>query len=123
MHVSDEVYGAPARGWFIADVAGASMLPTLRAGDLLVVRVQRAPAAYRRGQLALVHFEARPGLVMVKRVHEARPGGLWVAGDNLSASDASEKFGLAHPLGRVVARLWPRPSLLRRRGGRPGGRG
>lgn len=116
--MSDEVYGAPPRGWFIADVAGASMLPTLRAGDLLVVRAGRDPMAYRRGQLALVHFDARPGRVMVKRVQEARPGGLWVAGDNPSASDASEKFGLAHPLGRVAARLWPRPKLCR--SGRPG---
>lgn len=111
--MSDEVYGAPARGWFVADVAGESMRPTLRPGDLLIVRATRDPGAYRRGQVALVHFDARPGRVMVKRVITSHPGGLWVRGDNPAASDASEKFGLAQPLGRVVARLWPRPAVLR----------
>lgn len=90
------------------------MVPTLRSGELLLVRAQRRCSAYAPEQLALVHFDARPGRIMVKRVQAVHPGGLWVAGDNVGASDASESFGLAHPLGRVLARIWPRPRLLRR---------
>ena len=110
--MSDEIYGAPARGWFTAGVAGESMLPTLRPGDLLVVRADRRIDAYAPGMLALVHFEARPGRIMVKRVQYRRDHGLWVRGDG-RASDASESFGLAQPLGRVLARLWPRPRVFR----------
>lgn len=112
--MSSECFGAPATGWFTADVAGPSMLPGLRPSDLLLVRAQRRAAAYAVGQLALVHFDARPGRIMVKRVREVHPAGLWVTGDNSAASDASERFGLAQPLGRVIARIWPKPRLLLR---------
>lgn len=113
VNVSDELAAVPSSGWYTAEVAGESMVPTLRPGDLLVVRAQRRVSGYAVGQLALVHFEARPGRVMVKRVRQVHPDGLWVTGDNPGGSDASERFGLAQPLGRVVGRVWPRPGLLR----------
>lgn len=92
------------------------MLPTLHDGDLLLVRACRRTEGFRPGDLALVHFLARPGRIMVKRVVEVRPHGLWVRGDNSAESDASEKYGLSEPLGRVVGRLWPRPGRLASRG-------
>lgn len=89
------------------------MDPTLRSGDLLLVRGERSSGAYRAGDVALVHFLARPGMIMVKRVTAHRPDGLWVLGDNPAASDASPSYGVADPLGLVVARIWPRPALRR----------
>ena len=49
---------------------------------------------------------------MVKRVRRAVPGGHWVEGDNPFVTDDSRAFGAAVVVGRVVARLWPRPGRL-----------
>ena len=100
--------GPPAR-WFRARVSGASMSPTLRRGDQLLVRGAGRRTRVRPGDVVLARFPARPELLVVKRVRRAVPGGHWVEGDNPFGSDDSRAFGAAVVVGRVVARLWPRP--------------
>jgi nickel-type superoxide dismutase maturation protease len=101
-----------ATGWVLARVAGPSMSPTVRDGDRLLVRRLRPGAAVRPGTVVLARFPSRPALLVVKRVRRLVPGGSWVVGDNSLVTDDSRTFGVAVPVGRVVARLWPRPGRL-----------
>ncbi len=71
-------------------VVGESMAPTLRDGDTCLVRRTRR---IRPGQVVVIERPDRPGLVIVKRVWRCEPGGWWVEGDNLDASDDSRLFG------------------------------
>jgi signal peptidase I len=100
--------------WRTAVVRGRSMLPTLRDGDLLLVRYGRRP---RPGSLVMVRLpEGRP--LSVKRAVRRTPDGWWVERDNDTEGVDSWLVG-AIPDGDVVAvavaRLWPRPRPLYRR--------
>ncbi|MGY1856656.1 S26 family signal peptidase [Modestobacter sp. SYSU DS0290] len=89
------------------------MSPTLRSGDRLLVRRLRRPAAVRAGDVVLARFPARPELLVVKRARRPlEDGHWWVEGDNPFVADDSRAFGPARVVGRVVARLRPRPGLL-----------
>jgi hypothetical protein len=66
----------------------------------------------RAGDVVLARFPARPDLLVVKRVRRAVPGGHWVEGDNPLVADDSRAFGVAVVVGKVVARLRPRPGRL-----------
>jgi nickel-type superoxide dismutase maturation protease len=101
--------------WAVARVTGPSMSPTVRSGDRLLVR-RVAAADVRIGDVVLARFPTRPDLLVVKRVRRAVDGGHWVEGDNPFVTDDSRAFGPAVVVGRVVARLWPRPGRV---GGRP----
>jgi nickel-type superoxide dismutase maturation protease len=107
---------APPQGlagaWALARVTGPSMSPTVRHGDRLLVRRVRSPEAVRPGDVVLARFPSRPDLLVIKRVRRAVPGGHWVEGDNALVADDSRAFGTAVVLGRVVARLRPRPGRL-----------
>lgn len=82
------------------------MLPTLLAGDALVVRRRRRT---RAGDLVVARFPSRPELLVVKRAVR-QDGPLWVvAGDNPTASDDSRTYGPAEIVGHVVLRYWPLP--------------
>ncbi|MGY1821110.1 S26 family signal peptidase [Geodermatophilus sp. SYSU D00079] len=96
----------------MARVSGPSMSPTVRHGDRLLVRRVDAADAVGAGDVVLARFPTRPGLLVVKRVHRAVPGGHWVVGDNPLVADDSRAFGPAVVVGRVVGRLWPRPGRL-----------
>jgi nickel-type superoxide dismutase maturation protease len=96
----------------MARVTGPSMAPTVRGGDRLLVRRVRSARAVRVGDVVLARFPTRPELLVVKRVRRAMPGGHWVEGDNPLVTDDSRAFGGAVVVGRVVARLWPRPGRL-----------
>ncbi|HEX2076039.1 MAG TPA: nickel-type superoxide dismutase maturation protease [Geodermatophilus sp.] len=98
--------------WVLARVTGPSMSPTVRSGDRLLVRRLGRFHRVRPGDVVLARFPARPELLVVKRVHRAMPGGHWVVGDNPLVTDDSRAFGPAVVVGRVVARLWPRPGRL-----------
>jgi signal peptidase I len=98
--------------WQFVDVIGPSMSPTLRHGDRLLVRRLAPGAPIVPGTVVLARFPARPELLVVKRVERAVPGGSWVVGDNSFVTDDSRSYGVAVPVGRVIARLWPRPGRL-----------
>jgi phage repressor protein C with HTH and peptisase S24 domain len=111
----DSGSGAPAplgTAWAVARVTGPSMSPTVRSGDRLLVRRVRSPDAVRPGDVVLARFQARPDLLVVKRVRRAVPGGHWVEGDNPFVTDDSRAYGPAVVVGRVVGRVWPRPGRL-----------
>jgi nickel-type superoxide dismutase maturation protease len=101
-----------ASTWALATVTGPSMSPTVRHGDRLLVRRVRDGAPVAAGSVVLARFPARPGLLVVKRVRRTVPGGYWVEGDNPLVTDDSRAYGPAVVVGRVVARLWPRPGRL-----------
>jgi nickel-type superoxide dismutase maturation protease len=92
-------------------VQGPSMAPTLRAGDALLVR--RGGRAVRPGDVVVARFRTRPDLLVVKRAVRATDGGWEVRGDNPLVADDSRTYGTADVVGRVVARYWPRPGLVR----------
>ena len=98
--------------WALARVAGPSMSPTVRHGDRLLVRRVRSADEVRPGDVVLARFPSRPELLVVKRVRRAARGGHWVEGDNSFVTYDSRAFGVAVVVGRVVARLWPRPGRL-----------
>jgi nickel-type superoxide dismutase maturation protease len=101
-----------ATRWAVARVTGPSMSPTVRHGDRLLVRRVRPGDRVGDGDVVLARFPARPELLVVKRVRRAVPGGHWVEGDNALVTDDSRAFGTAVVVGRVIARLWPRPARL-----------
>jgi nickel-type superoxide dismutase maturation protease len=98
--------------WTRIRVSGPSMSPTLRSGDQVLARSLRDPARIRPGDVVIARFPSRPELLVVKRVARAVEGGHWVQGDNPFVTDDSRAFGPAVVVGRVVARLWPRPGRL-----------
>jgi nickel-type superoxide dismutase maturation protease len=86
-------------------VRGESMLPTLRDGDLLLVR-HGAPV--RPGALVVVELPGRGRAV--KRATMLTADGWWVERDNPSAGTDSWLVGAIPPQdvhSVVVARLWP----------------
>ena len=94
---------------FAVLVRGPSMVPTLRAGDALIVR---RGGRVRTGDIVVAEFRSRPGLLVVKRVAAERDGGWWLLGDNEFVQDDSRAHGVADVLGRVIFRYYPRPFRL-----------
>ncbi|WP_367186595.1 S24 family peptidase [Sporichthya sp.] len=103
--------GRRSRRWGTARVSGESMRPTLRPGDLLLIRYGARP---RVGRLAVVRLPDR-GLA-VKRVTRREPEGWWVERDNPAAGVDSWLVGAipdVDVIAVVAVRLWPairRPS-------------
>jgi hypothetical protein len=89
------------------------MLPTLREGDVLLVRGGRDAARRARGgRLAVVRLPGgRP--VGVKRLALRDGGGWWVERDNPLEGVDSWQLGMPVPdadvLGLVICRVWPAP--------------
>ena len=82
------------------------MQPTLRDGDLLVVRVGAVPQV---GSLVVVRLPGRTG-VAVKRATRREPDGWWVERDNPDEGVDSWVVGAvpdADVVAEVVTRLWP----------------
>lgn len=98
------------RMWRRVGVRGPSMSPTVRDGDVLLVRFGAAPAA---GDVVLVRWSARPGQLSVKRAARPEGAGWRVLGDNPDGSTDSRDLGPAEIVGVVRGRLWPRPGRLR----------
>lgn len=98
------------------EVRGASMLPGLRPGDWLLVR-RRARIA--PGHLVVARHPGDDGVLIVKRAAWRAGAGWWLESDNQAAAGRQDSwdFGAvpdALIVGRVVARYWPRPAVLRR---------
>ena len=82
-------------------VAGDSMLPTLRAGQL-VIAVR--PYRLRAGMIVIVYHQ---GLEKIKRITHIDSGKLFVEGDNAGSSTDSRSFGWLSVdvvIGKVI---WP----------------
>lgn len=90
------------------------MQPTLMPGDVLLTRRPRRREDLS-DRLAVVRLPRRP--LSVKRVVHRVPEGWWVERDNPGEGVDSWLVGAIPPsevVGVVVARLAPRPELLRR---------
>jgi nickel-type superoxide dismutase maturation protease len=88
-------------------VSGASMLPTLRPGDrLLVARLGRP----QPGDLVVIRDPRAPTRLLCKRVVSRDARHIVVRGDNPDASTDSRAFGPVPDdwvVGRVLRRYWP----------------
>lgn len=113
---------AACAGWLLrrVEVGGASMEPTLRPGDRLLVVRSRRP---RPGDLVAVSDPREPSRLMVKRLTAVEVGGYVVAGDHPAASTDSRHFGTVprrHLWGVAVYRYAPDGRVGRLRRGEPG---
>lgn len=93
-----------------AVVRGPSMVPTLRDGDVLLVRYG---VLVRAGDVVVARHPLQQDLLLVKRAAERREGGWWLLGDNPYAEPDSRVFGVVPDelvLARAVARYRPRGS-------------
>jgi phage repressor protein C with HTH and peptisase S24 domain len=87
------------------------MTPTLRHGDVLVVR---HGARIRPGDVVLARFRSLPDRLVLKRAVRPEQDGWWLASDNPFAGGDSTVHGVADVLARVVLRLSPgRPARIR----------
>lgn len=68
-------------------VAGSSMLPNYRAGDVVLGWRWSSP---RVGQTVIARIAERP---VIKRVKKLEAGLVWVEGDNQAASTDSRHYG------------------------------
>jgi phage repressor protein C with HTH and peptisase S24 domain len=87
------------------------MVPTLRDGDLLLVRLG-APA--RPGDVVLAVFRDRPDRYVVKRAVYPTDGGWWLSSDNTFVDGDSTTHGVADVRGRVLFRRRRRSIALQR---------
>jgi phage repressor protein C with HTH and peptisase S24 domain len=95
--------------WQRVDVSGPSMVPTLRHGDVLIVR---HGARVRVGDVVLARFRTMPERLVLKRAVRRHGDGWWLVSDNGFAGGDSENHGVADVVARVVVRV--RPGLPRR---------
>jgi hypothetical protein len=101
----------PRRGWRVVRVTGASMRPTLRPGDLLLIRRGAVPVA---GDVVVADLPGGRG-EGVKRAVRREAGGWWLERDNRAVGTDSWLFGEvadADVRGVVRLRLWPRPGRV-----------
>ena len=86
-------------------IDGASMAPTLKAGDRVLITRHRMPAP---GDVVVTWHPTASGRRLIKRLITIDASGLWIEGDNPDASTDSRQLG-ALPLnlliGVVVARV------------------
>ncbi len=85
--------------WVRARVAGPSMVPTLKDGDVILgLRTTRV----RPGDVVLAEFRDMPGRLVVKRAGRLHGTGWHLASDNEFTSGDSRAHGPGDVLGRVL---------------------
>jgi Peptidase S24-like len=92
-------------------VVGPSMTPTLRDGDVILVR--RTTTA-RAGDVVLATFADRPDRFVIKRAVRRHEDGWWVASDNPFAGGDSASHGAASVYARALLRIPAGPGPMRR---------
>ena len=85
--------------WQAVHVRGVSMVPTLRDGDLVIVR---HGARIRPGDVVLATYRSMPDHYVLKRAVRPVSGGWWLGTDNEAAGGDSDAHGVADVLARVV---------------------
>ena len=101
----------------LAVVRGVSMEPTLREGERLLIRYAATPQPGRLAVVRLPPDPSGPRPVAVKRLSHSDADGWWVERDNPAYGVDSWQVGALPSedvVALVLARVWPRPSLLRR---------
>ena len=104
--------------WQAVHVRGVSMVPTLRDGDLVIVRYG---ARIRAGDVVLATYRSMPDHYVLKRAVRPVSGGWWLGTDNAAAGGDSDAHGVADILARVVLRKGAgsrRITVMRRRASR-----
>jgi phage repressor protein C with HTH and peptisase S24 domain len=92
------------------------MVPTLRHGDLVVVRYG---ACVHPGDVVIGRFRTMPDRLVIKRAVRPVEGGWWLASDNSVVAGDSETHGVADVSARVVLRIrggWVSTRVHRRTG-------
>jgi SOS-response transcriptional repressor LexA len=92
-------------------VVGPSMTPTLRDGDVVLVR---RTTAVRAGDVVLATFADLPDRFVVKRAVRRHEDGWWVSSDNQFAGGDSAAHGVAAVHARAVLRIPAGSGPLRR---------
>ena len=94
-------------------VVGASMLPTLRAGEEVLLDTHAYDhVAPQVGDIVVAYHPEQPDLKIIKRVGEVMENGLFLSSDNPSAGNDSRQFGVVgmdKVVGRVNGRFTPIP--------------
>ena len=88
--------------WQRIRVSGPSMVPTLRHGDVVIVR---HGAVVRPGDVVVGRFRSMPERLVIKRADHPADGGWWLTSDNGSTAGDSASHGVADVSARVVLRL------------------
>ncbi|MDP9118459.1 MAG: S24 family peptidase [Actinomycetota bacterium] len=87
------------------------MVPTLRDGDVVLVRYGRVPVA---GDVVLARFRDMPDRYVIKRAVRPEGDGWWLASDNGAVAGDSAAHGIADVLATAIWRLRRRSVLPRR---------
>lgn len=97
--------------WQRVRVSGPSMVPTLRDGDVVLVR---HGARVRPGDVVLATYDSMPERYVLKRVARMDGHGWWLTSDNPAAGGDSAVHGVAAVHARVVLRWRPGAALPHR---------
>ncbi len=89
-------------GTQLVRVSGPSMVPTLRHGDVVLIR---RGAVIRAGDVVLAQFRDMPTHLVIKRAAHPADGGWWLVSDNEFAGGDSATHGVADVLGKGLWRF------------------
>lgn len=101
----------PQPRWQRIAVTGSSMLPTLQAGDYLLLRRTKR---FKPGQVVLL--EDDKFRLVIKRLSAQTATGWWVLGDNPAESIDSRTYGevnSAQLKAVAILRYWPKPKKIK----------
>jgi nickel-type superoxide dismutase maturation protease len=87
---------------YLRRIAGESMLPTLRPGQVILALAHRRP---KRGDIVVARHG---GLDKVKRIHAHQDGRVFLVGDNAAESTDSRNFGWIPTTAVLAIVVWPR---------------
>jgi nickel-type superoxide dismutase maturation protease len=111
--------GLPFKGFPLRTIAvsGNSMNPTFNDGDWLLFSPIRNLGSKQLpslvGKVVVIERESYPGIHFIKRVTKIVDQGLWVEGDNQTASTDSRQWGAINP-SEVVGKVRLRYKSARR---------